>query len=99
MVAFLACVLLLLVGLYAILLKRNLIRIAIGFSLMEYAINLFFALIGYKRDALAPIITELGMARNFVDPLPQALVLTSIVIGLATSAGVFHYGNSRPFGR
>lgn len=86
MVPFFACVLLFLIGLYAILLKRNLIKMAIGFSLVEYAINLFFALVGYKRDAIAPIITQLGMARDFVDPVPQALVLTAIVIGLATTA-------------
>ena len=86
MVPFLACVLLFLFGLYAVLLKRNIIKIIIGFSIMEYAVNLFFAFAGFKRDALAPIITKLGMVRDFVDPLPQALVLTSIVIGLATTA-------------
>jgi multicomponent Na+:H+ antiporter subunit C len=86
MIALLACILLLLIGLYAILLKRNLIKMAIGFSLVEYSVNLFFALIGFKKDAIAPIITELNMPRNFVDPVPQALVLTSIVIGLATTA-------------
>jgi multicomponent Na+:H+ antiporter subunit C len=86
MVPFLACVLLFLFGLYAVLLKRNIIKIIIGFSIMEYAVNLFFALAGFKRGALAPIITEAGMVRDFVDPLPQALVLTSIVIGLATTA-------------
>jgi multicomponent Na+:H+ antiporter subunit C len=86
MIPFLACVLLFLFGLYAVLLKRNIIKIIIGFSIMEYAVNLFFAFAGFKRGALAPIITDLGMARNFVDPLPQALVLTSIVNGLATTA-------------
>ncbi len=86
MIPFFACVLLFLFGLYAIVVKRNLIKIVIGFALMEYAVNLFFAFVGFKREALAPIITDTGMARNFVDPLPQALVLTSIVIGLGTTA-------------
>jgi multicomponent Na+:H+ antiporter subunit C len=86
MVPFVACLLLFLFGLYAVVLKRNIIKIIIGFSLMEYAINLLFAFIGFKQGAIAPIITRLGMARDFVDPLPQALVLTSIVIGLATTA-------------
>jgi multicomponent Na+:H+ antiporter subunit C len=86
MIALSACVVLLLIGLYAVVTKRNIIRIVIGFSLMEYAVNLFFALIGFKQDALPPIITNTQMARNFVDPVPQALVLTSIVIGLATTA-------------
>jgi len=86
MVPFIACLLLFLFGLYAVVLKRNLIKMIIGFSLMEYAVNLFFAFAGFKKGALAPIITDAGMAKNFVDPLPQALVLTSIVIGLATTA-------------
>jgi multisubunit Na+/H+ antiporter MnhC subunit len=90
-VAFLACVLLTLIGLYVVVAKRNIIKMVIGFSLIEYAVNLFFALVGFKRDALAPIITDQAQvrdvaARNFVDPVPQALVLTSIVIGLATTA-------------
>ncbi len=86
MIPYLACVLLFLIGLYAVVLKRNLIKMIIGFSLMEYAINLFFALIGFKQGAIAPIVTRLGAVRNFVDPIPQALVLTAIVIGLATTA-------------
>lgn len=86
MIPYLACVLLFLIGLYAVVLKRNLIKMIIGFSLMEYAINLFFALVGFKQGAIAPIVTRAGMVRNFVDPLPQALVLTAIVIGLATTA-------------
>ena len=85
MIALAACILLLLIGLYAVVAKRNVIRIIIGFCLMEYAVNLFFVLIGFKRDALPPIITDAAMVRNFVDPVPQALVLTSIVIGLATT--------------
>jgi len=78
---------LLLIGFYAVVTKRNIIRIIIGFSLVEYAVNLFFALVGFKRNGIPPIITELGQSRsNFVDPVPQALVLTAIVIGLATTA-------------
>jgi len=86
MIALLACIVLVLIGLYAVVTKRNVMKIVIGFSLMEYAVNLFFALVGFKRGALPPIITNVNMARNFVDPVPQALVLTAIVIGLATTA-------------
>lgn len=86
MIAMLACALLFLVGLYAVVSKRNIIKIVIGFSLIEYAVNVLFAVVGFKHGALPPIITEPAAARNFVDPVPQALVLTSIVIGLATTA-------------
>jgi multicomponent Na+:H+ antiporter subunit C len=75
-----------LIGLYEIITKRNLIKIAIGFCIIEYGINLLFAFIGFKKNALAPIITNLDAPKNFVDPIPQALVLTSIVIGLGTTA-------------
>jgi multisubunit Na+/H+ antiporter MnhC subunit len=53
---------------------------------MEYAIFLFFALIGFKEGGTAPIISKGMEGAVFVDPLPQALVLTAIVIGLGTTA-------------
>lgn len=86
MIFFVLTLLLIIIGLYAIVTKRSLIRIVIGFIIIEYAVNFFFALVGFKHGALAPIITRIGGTRNFVDPLPQALVLTAIVIGLATTA-------------
>ncbi|OGC39215.1 cation:proton antiporter [candidate division WOR-3 bacterium RBG_13_43_14] len=86
MIIFISCIILFLIGLYSIVTKRNLIKIAIGFALMEYAINLLFALIGFRKGALAPIITSVDSPHNFVDPIPQALVLTAIVIALGTTA-------------
>ncbi len=86
MIIFGSCVVLFVIGLYAVATKKNLVKIAIGFAIMEYAVNLLFALIGFKKDAIAPIITRLDMPHNFVDPIPQALVLTAIVIGLGTTA-------------
>jgi len=83
---YLLCALLLLIGLYGVLVKRNLIKIIIGLSIMEYAIFLFFAVIGYREGGTAPIITKGFEKAIFVDPLPQALVLTAIVIGLAVTA-------------
>ncbi len=86
MILFILAFLLFLVGLYGILVKRNLIKIIIGLMIMEYAINLIFTLIGYRENGTAPIFTE-GMSKALmVDPLPQALVLTAIVIGLGTTA-------------
>lgn len=86
MILFIACMLLIIIGLYAIITKRNLIKIALGFCMIEYGVNLLFAFIGFKKNALAPIITSIDAPRNFVDPIPQALVLTAIVIGLGTTA-------------
>jgi multisubunit Na+/H+ antiporter MnhC subunit len=87
MVVYLLAGLLFGIGLYGVLIKRNLIKIIIGLSIMEYALFLLFALIGYRKAGVAPIITKLtDKTTLFVDPLPQALVLTAIVIGLGTTA-------------
>ncbi len=87
MIVYILAVLLFLIGLYGIVVKRNLIKIVLGLMIMEYAINLLFALIGYREGGTAPIHSErLSDTVLFVDPLPQALVLTAIVIGLGTTA-------------
>lgn len=80
------CLVLFSVGLYCVLRKRNLIKIIIGLTIIDYAVNLFFALIGYRLHGRAPIHDEDQIVLNMVDPLPQALVLTAIVIGLAVTA-------------
>lgn len=71
------------VGLFGLLFKRNLIKIIISIAIMEYAINLFLILIGYKQNGAVPILPANGQVPVIVDPLPQAMVLTTIVIGLA----------------
>ncbi|MGQ9615634.1 MAG: sodium:proton antiporter [Spirochaetota bacterium] len=86
MIIYLLCILLFLVGLYGVITKRNLIKIVIGLAIMEYSVNLFLVLIGYIKGGTAPILSDELVKRVFVDPLPQALVLTAIVIGLATTA-------------
>lgn len=74
------------IGIYCVLRKRNIIKIIIGIMIVEYAVNLFFALVGYRMDGRAPIFSPHESIVNMVDPLPQALVLTAIVIGLAVTA-------------
>lgn len=87
MAAYLLCLILFCVGIYAILSKRNLIKIIVGVIVAENAVNLFFILVAYKMGGRAPIFeappTNIA---PMVDPLPHALVLTAIVIGLATTA-------------
>jgi len=86
MTLFVLCFLLFLVGLYGVITRRNIIKIVLGLCIMEYSLNLFFVLIGYVHDGIAPIIIKGSERVAFVDPLPQAMVLTVIVIGLATTA-------------
>ena len=83
---YILCLLLFCIGLYCVLRKRNIIKIVIGLGIIEYAVNLFFVLIGYRMHGRAPILAKDQTIVNMVDPLPQALVLTSIVIGLAVTA-------------
>jgi len=84
---YILCMILFCIGIYAMLAKRNLIRIIIGLSIAEYAVNLFLILVAYKSGGQAPIFDDRAMPpTSMVDPLPHALVLTSIVIGLATTA-------------
>ncbi len=86
MLTYFLCMVLFSIGLYCVLRKRNLIKIVIGLGIIEYAINLFFALIGYRTEGRSPILSPDQVISNMVDPLPQALVLTAIVIGLAVTA-------------
>lgn len=74
------------IGLYGVLRKRNLIKIILGLVIMEYAVHLLFILVGYRQGGRSPILAEGEKIVNIVDPLPQALILTAIVISLAVTA-------------
>ena len=74
-------------GVWLILRPRT-FQVAVGMSLLAYGVNLFIFAMGRLRMGAAPIV-EAGKAADpaaFADPLPQALVLTAIVIGFATTA-------------
>ena len=84
------CLLLILVGLYGVVASRQTVKIVISLLIMQHGVHLLLLLIGYRNggsppivDAGQPVMTFAGLA---VDPLPQALVLTSIVIGLGVLA-------------
>ena len=88
-----------LVGVYCVVSKKNLVKIVVGLAISELAVNLFLVTLGYNSHGVRlgdrivrgqAAIETAGMnpleTLAFVDPLPQALVLTSIVIGLSTLA-------------
>lgn len=77
---------LLVVGLSGVLFKKNLIKILMAVSLMESAVNLFLVATGYRNGGIAPIYTNAPEHTVMALPTVQALTLTSIVIGVATSA-------------
>ena len=86
MIVYVLCLVLFSVGLYCVLRKRNIIKIIVGVIIAEYAVNLFFILVAYRYGGRVPIYSPDQRVVNMVDALPQAVVLTAIVIGLATTA-------------
>jgi len=79
---------LILVGIYGLLTQRNAIKIVIALNIFEIGLNVFIVSIGFVKDGLAPIMTSGANTSSlmYVDPLPHALVLTSIVIGVGITA-------------
>jgi len=78
--------LLILIGLYSMLTQRNMIRMIIGLNIADLGVNLFLVTIGYVDNGSAPIFRSQAIVGSMVDPVPQALVLTSIVIGFGVTA-------------
>jgi len=74
------------IGLYGVVVKKNVVKIVISLAIIEYGINFLLILIGYRNGGSAPVLRK-GMAAaelasSSVDPIPQALVLTAIVVNL-----------------
>ena len=71
-----------------LLLRPRTFQVIIGLSLISYAVNLFIFCMGRLQIGRPPILDApaLGDPTRYPDPLPQALVLTAIVIGFATTA-------------
>ena len=89
MIIYAAAVGVIVVGLYCIAIKDNLIKKLLGMSIMTNGIHVLLIAIGYRHDGIMPIIQDLDFNRfsmAAVDPLPQALVLTSIVISFSVLA-------------
>jgi len=87
---FVAAMVLVALGLWTLMTRRNLIKLVVGIVLIENGVNLFLVSLGYVRGGIAPIYTFAPEGAPvdipMVMPTPQALTLTSIVIGVATTA-------------
>ena len=84
-------ILLMMIGFYAMTGKSNLVKKLVGMNIFQWSIILFIVSLGAKRDATIPIVLgEHGEhvvleAHQYVNPLPHVLMLTAIVVGVATT--------------
>jgi len=86
---------LILIGLYGALTNRNLMRMIVSFTISEAGVHIVLVSVGYISGRTAPIIDKAvpatEAAARMIDPLPQALVLTAIVIGVGITALMLSY--------
>ncbi len=82
---------LMMIGLYAMIVKNNLVKKIIGMSILQTAVILFFVSTGAKNNATIPILEHAHgagshaiHAANYINPLPHVLMLTAIVVSVAT---------------
>lgn len=85
-------VLLICTGLYGILMKKNLVKKLIGLTILQASVILFFVSIASKWNATVPVKADsipVEIVSNYLNPLPHTLMLTAIVVGVATQGVAF----------
>ena len=86
---------LILIGLYGALTNTNILRMIVGFTIASTGTNLVLLTVGYMPGRTAPILDSAvpvaEASARIIDPVPQALVLTAIVIGLGITALMLAY--------
>jgi multicomponent Na+:H+ antiporter subunit C len=77
---------LLLIGLHGMLIRPNLVRKLMAMNVLQVAVIMFFIALADKTDATAPIeVKDLHQVTDYINPLPHALMLTAIVVGVSTT--------------
>ena len=85
-------VILIVLGLMGMMIKKNLVKKIIGMSIFQSGIIFFFIVSANKYGATVPIYTpelDPGRTLNYINPLPHTLMLTAIVVGVATTGVAF----------
>ena len=94
-IAMLTGFILILMGLYGALTNHNILRMIVSFSVANTGVNIVLVAVGYMAGRTAPILNEAvpvaEAAARVIDPVPQALVLTAIVIGLGITTLMLAY--------
>jgi multicomponent Na+:H+ antiporter subunit C len=83
---------LMIVGLYGMLFKQNMVKKTIGLSIFQASVVLFFVSIASKWNATVPVKSDqfpVENVANYLNPLPHTLMLTAIVVGVATLGVAF----------
>ncbi len=89
-------ILLMLIGLWGVLAKKNILKMIVSLAIFDTGLNILIVSLGYLPGRAAPIIdgtkvTAQNIAATAIDPVPQALVLTAIVIGFGVTALMLVY--------
>jgi multicomponent Na+:H+ antiporter subunit C len=83
---------LMIIGFYAMIFKRNLVKKLIGMSILQVSIIMFYVSMASKWGATVPVLMGNGQQidpSKYLNPLPHTLMLTAIVVGVATSGVAF----------
>lgn len=81
-----ATVVLFCIGLYNVIMQRNMIKKLIGLNIMETSVFFFYICIGYMDNGIAPLLAEGADPGRMVNPIPQVFVLTGIVVAVGVTA-------------
>lgn len=74
------------IGFMNLLLQQNLVKKVIGFNIMDSAVFLLLASLGYIDGGIAPIVGDRGFDPLYINPIPSGLVLTGIVVSVSITA-------------
>ena len=77
-------IILMMLGLYVVVSRGNLVKKIVGLNIFQTSVFLLYISLGKVSGGTAPILT--GKPETFSNPLPHVLILTAIVVGIATTA-------------
>ena len=81
---YVAVVLLMMIGLYIVISRGNLVKKIVGLNIFQTSVFILYISVGKVEGGTAPILT--GQPEVFSNPLPHVLILTAIVVGVATTS-------------
>ncbi len=88
---YVVAIILILVGIYILVMERNLIRKIVGLNIMQSGIILFYVIIGKIKDGVPPVYSPTKGMEVYSNPTPHVLMLTAIVVGIATSSLAYSF--------